>query len=127
MNINYLKMQKMPTFDDWSGVLEVLRKGDFFTTTGEILIHDFSATKTGASTAFESKFPLAFAELIWGDANAVHRKRLEYHDGEADGFRLADWTLDLKDATWARLEIWDIARNGAFTQPITPQGIRPKD
>jgi len=26
--------------------------------------------------------------------------------------------LDLKGRTWVRFEIWDIAANGAFTQPL---------
>ena len=28
-----------------------------------------------------------------------------------------NFPIDLSRATWVRLEVWDIARNGAFTQP----------
>ena len=39
MNINYIRMDKLPKYDDgWQPVLDVLRKGEFFVTTGEVLI-----------------------------------------------------------------------------------------
>ena len=28
------------------------------------------------------------------------------------------WPLDLKGVRWVRLEAWDVATNGAFTQPL---------
>jgi len=31
--------------------------------------------------------------------------------------------VELKDKTWARLEVWDIAYDGAFTQPIYAASI----
>ena len=126
MNVNYLKLAKMPTPDDWSGVLDVLRNGNFFSTTGEILIHDFSIDD-GISFRFENTFPLSFAEVIWGDSKGVHRKRFDFDEGEAPGGDHRGFLGDekLKGVLWARLEIWDIARNGAFTQIITPREIPP--
>jgi len=127
MNINYLKLAKMPTSNDWSGVLDVLKNGNFFSTTGEILIHDFSIDD-GISFRFENTFPLSFAEVIWGDSNGIHRRRFDFDEGEASGGDHRGFTSPdekLKGALWARLELWDIARNGAFTQIITPRGIRP--
>jgi hypothetical protein len=129
MNVNYLKLAKMPTSDDWSGVLEVLRKGEFFSTTGEILIHDFSIDK-GITFGFENTFPMAFAEVIWGDADGVHRRRFNLDEGEdrdGNSHNISVIDVELKSAHWARLELWDIARNGAFTQAIIPQGIRRAD
>ena len=43
MNINYLRLPKLPRYEDgWQPVLDTLRRGAFFTTTGEILIKDFT-------------------------------------------------------------------------------------
>ena len=39
MNINYLKLDKLPRFDDgWQPVLDALRNGRFFVSTGEVLM-----------------------------------------------------------------------------------------
>jgi len=32
--------------------------------------------------------------------------------------------IDLKGRTWVRFEVWDIAANGAFTQPVWLAGGR---
>ena len=38
------------------------------------------------------------------------------------GTRKLRLPLDLKGRTWVRLEVWDIAANGAFTQPVWLEG-----
>ena len=38
MNINYVKLDRLPAFDRWGDALDPLAKGDFFTTTGEVLL-----------------------------------------------------------------------------------------
>ena len=121
MNINYLKMAKMPTVDDWSGVLEALRRGDFFSTTGEIVLKSFSISRAGVAFEVETTFPLAFAEVIWGDAKGIHRERIDTSETIEFGMiSIKHLVPALKNANWARLEVWDIARNGAFTQPMIP-------
>jgi len=37
---------------------------------------------------------------------------------ESFGTRNVRLRLELKGRTWVRFEIWDIAANGAFTQPV---------
>jgi hypothetical protein len=119
MNVNYLKMDQLPKYGDWSQVLDVLRTGNFFSTTGEILIKSWKISRSGVTIDFESTFPPDFLELIWGDDKGIHRQRLDRWDAPGEVFRSA-FPVDLRTANWARLEVWDIARNGAFTQPITP-------
>jgi len=126
MNVNYLKMEKMPTPADWSGVLDVLRKGDFFSTTGEILIHSISVRRDGLDVMYESTFPLAFIEVIWGDAKGVHRRRVDFDDSESPKKRVYLDDVPLKDALWARVEICDVTRNMAYTQPIAPAELKPR-
>jgi hypothetical protein len=133
MNINYLKLAKLPRYDDgWQPVLDTLRAGRFFTTTGEVLIPEFSVGGMQSGQAMklasdakavllanlEWTFPLAFAEVISGDGQKVFRQRINLADTESFGTRKLEIPLDLKGRSWVRFEVWDIAVNGAFTQPV---------
>src|SRR5204862_7813534 len=43
MNVNYVQLDRVPRYDEgWQPVLDVLRDGKFFVTTGEILFSRFS-------------------------------------------------------------------------------------
>jgi hypothetical protein len=133
MNINYLRLTKLPRYDDgWQPVLDALRGGKFFTTTGEVLIPEFTVggersgqtldLVSNATPVLEANlewtFPLAFAEIISGDGQKVFRQRIDLTDSESFGTRQVRLPLDLKGRTWLRFEVWDIAANGAFTQPV---------
>jgi hypothetical protein len=130
MNINYLKLDTLPRFDDgWGNILKTLRGGKYFTTTGEIVIPRFtvagqeSGATVGATNAtveaqIEWTFPLAFAEIISGDGSKVTRQRIELADTESFGTRTLRTNVNLTGQKWVRFEVWDIAANGAFTQPV---------
>jgi hypothetical protein len=66
----------------------------------------------------EWTFPPAFAEVIWGDGSQVYRRRLELSENEAFSQKMLRVRVDLKGARWVRLEVWDIAANGAFSEPV---------
>ncbi|HSI34126.1 MAG TPA: hypothetical protein VK986_11105, partial [Tepidisphaeraceae bacterium] len=118
MNINYVRLDKPPTTDDWSPLLAALRAGDFFTTTGEVLIRSFKVDGGTVSAEIEWTFPPAFAEIITGDGKSVRRQRVDLA-GEAEmGRRAFTWKVDDTSAKWVRLEVWDVARDGAYTQGI---------
>ncbi len=132
MNINYLKLDKLPRFQDgWQPVLDSLRKGSFFTTTGEILIPGFTvggkvsgeviedaSSQQMLEADLEWTFPMAFAEIVSGDGKQVFRQRVDLSDSDGFGTKKLRVPVDLKGRTWVRFEAWDIASNGAFTQPI---------
>ena len=41
MNVNYVKLDRLPKFDEgWQTILDSLRSGRFFVTTGEILLNE---------------------------------------------------------------------------------------
>jgi hypothetical protein len=120
MNVNYLRLPGVPSFDDWSGVLDVLRRGDFFTTTGEILVHDLAATDAGVTAELEWTLPLDHARVTWAKGAAVANVVLPLDDTEEHGRRVFHWPIDLRGADWVRFEAWDAARDGAFTQPLPP-------
>jgi hypothetical protein len=132
MNINYLRLDgPLPTHaQGWRPVLDALRAGAFFTTTGEVLIPEFSVdgARSGAQAeagpastlraTLEWTFPLAFAEIVSGDGERVHRERIDLTDAPAFGTRTITRQVDLRGRKWVRLEVWDVAANGAFTQPV---------
>jgi hypothetical protein len=128
-NINYVELDRLPRFaDGWAPLLEALRAGRFFTTTGEILIQDFALAESADDRAtlkarLKWTFPLSHAEIVGGDGQKTYRQRVDLPDtkqlGELDFAQ--QLTPELSACRWVRLEVWDIATNGAFTQPIWRQ------
>ena len=133
MNINYIELDALPRYrDGWQSVLDSLRAGSFFVTTGEVLIPGctFGGKKSGetlAATDLESvplrvqlewTYPLSHLEVVSGDGETVHRHRIDLSDTAEFGSKTIEQSLDLSGRRWARIEVWDIARNGAFTQPV---------
>jgi hypothetical protein len=131
MNVNYLRLNEIPDFSDgWQPVLDALSRGSYFTTTGEVLINEFSVdgilsgdtykVKKKADVKFnlEWTFPLNFVEVISGDGKDVYREKIDLL--ETKSFDAGEWIqkMDLRGRKWIRLEVWDIAKNGAFTPPV---------
>ena len=133
MNVNYLQLKQLPVYDQgWQSVLDVLQQGRFFSTTGEVLIPDFTVNKKSpgdsvrldkagmADIAFSVQwtFPLNFAEIISGDGKNVYRHSINLDETLSFGSKTIRLPLNLKGRSWVRLEVWDIAADGAFTQTI---------
>lgn len=132
MNVNYLQLDKIPAFKNgWTEVLNALDHGKFFSSTGEVLIPSFSinnASSGDTATLTNGKanvrfslhwtFPMQFAEIISGDGNQVYRERIELNNTTAFGQRDFNVSLNFTNRKWVRLEAWDVAANGAFTQTI---------
>ncbi len=132
-NVNYLRLGKKINFrDGWQPVLDALQTGSFFTTTGEVLIKEF--TLNGKRSGEELKldapflvtadidiawtFPLSFAEIVYGDGEKTYRKRVELSNTNSFGSKHLQYSINLKGQKWARVEVWDVAKNGAFTPPV---------
>jgi hypothetical protein len=133
MNVNYLRLDRAPRFeDDWSPILDALRNGRFFVTTGEVLLTRFFVggrasgetlrlspeARAEVVIGLDWTFPMRFAELISGDGSKVYRERIDLSDTAAFGTRLLTIQPDLRGRKWARVEAWDVAANGAFSQPV---------
>lgn len=129
MNINYLQMDKLPKFEDgWQPVLDAMEGGKFFVTTGEILLPQFKVNGKGSGETVDQDkkaeivleidwtFPLNFVEIISGDGDQVYREKILLEDTQAFGKQTFNFTADLEGRIWVRLEVWDVAANGAFTQ-----------
>ncbi|MCX2496111.1 hypothetical protein OQX63_21625 [Pedobacter sp. PF22-3] len=133
LNVNYLQLDKLPNYaDGWQPVLDVMQKGKFFVSTGEVLIPSFNVDGKGAGETLKVNnggkakinmqlnwtFPLSFAEIVSGDGKKVYRKQLNLNTTQAFGKSDFSWQIDLKGRKWVRVEVWDIATNGAFTQMV---------
>ena len=132
MNVNYLRLESVPRFEDgWQPVLDALRGGQFFVTTGEVLISDFTVNgrPSGESTNVEGgkaaveldlkwTFPLAYAEIVTGDGRKTSRHQVDLSSTGSFGEASLEIDADVTDQRWLRLEVWDVATNGAFSQPV---------
>jgi hypothetical protein len=122
MNVNYVRLNGLPSYDNYGQVLDAVARGDSFMTTGEILIPDAEVKGAGevvtASVTADFTFPLRMAEIVWGDGAATHHHMIPLDDTREFGKRQFRWQADAPGWKWARLAIWDVAGNGAFTNPI---------
>lgn len=127
--VNYLKLDKVPgPDDDQTPVMKALRDGQYFVTTGEILIKSYAVEGTAAkrtiSADLEWTYPLSFVEVVWGDGQKVDRQIIPATDSSAFGSKKFSIPFDATGKAWVRFAVWDTAGNGAFVQPIWVRGAR---
>jgi hypothetical protein len=123
MNINYVKLDRLPPFDRWGDALVPLAQGTYFTTTGEVLLPDVNLASSSANeivvnASVQWTFPLRFAEIVWGDGQTTHRKIVELAVTREFGGKSFQWRAEAGGWQWARVAVWDIAGNGAFVNPF---------
>lgn len=133
LNVNYLRLADLPDFNNgWQEVVDAMRKGNFFSSTGEVLIPDFTVNgkQTGDTLSLDKSgnarvsftthwtFPLNYAEIISGDGTRVYRERIDLKDTLPFGNKTWNSKINLRGRKWVRLEVWDAAANGAFTQMV---------
>ncbi len=121
--INYVKLDRLPgPTDDWSPILRSIRNGDFWVSTGEILIKNYAVEGTGAkrtvSADLEFTYPLDFVEVVWGDGKKVETQVIKATDTTAHGTKKVAIPFDATGKAWVRFSVWDSAGNGAFVQPM---------
>lgn len=121
--VNYIKLDRVPRFDeDWSPILRAMRGGDFFVTSGEVLIRSFAVEGSGSrrtvNAEIEWTFPLDFVEVVWGDGEKTDRQIVSatgHPPFSAHRFRIP---FDAAGKKWVRFAAWDSAGNGAASQPV---------
>ena len=121
--VNYVKLDRVPKFDeDWSPLLRTMRAGDFFVSSGEVLLRNSSVDGAGPRRTYNAEvewtFPLEFVELVWGDGDTTHTQTISATDLPAFGAKKFSIPFDAAGKKWVRFAAWDSAGNGAFTQPV---------
>jgi hypothetical protein len=123
MNANYVRMDRLPDFDHYGAILPPLRRGDFFVSTGEVLlpeanIHAGANGDIVVHARVRWTLPLRFAEVVWGDGKNTFNETISLEKTGPFGDSTFDWTVQAGEWKWARFAVWDIASDGAFINPI---------
>jgi hypothetical protein len=121
--VNYVKLDRVPKFEEgWSPVLSAMRAGEYFVTSGEVLLDHYGVEGTGSNRTFAADaqwtFPPEFAELVWGDGDTVGRQVIDLTSGAPFGGERLKIPFDPAGKKWVRFAVWDSAGNGAFIQPV---------
>jgi hypothetical protein len=118
--VNYVKLPSVPRFDeDWSPIAKALRAGDYFVSSGEVLIRDWSVGRGVYNAEVEWTFPLEFIEVVRGNSDGTtDRQIVSATDLAPFGSKNFHIPFDPKGVKWVRFAAWDSAGNGAFTQPV---------
>jgi hypothetical protein len=120
--VNYLKLDSIPAPGDWRPIVEALRRGEYFVTSGEVLIPNYRIEGSGARRTIvadvEWTFPLDFVEVVWGDGRKTDRQIIPATDLPAFGSKRFEIPFDVRGKKWVRFAAWDSAGNGALVQPV---------
>lgn len=119
--VNYLRIAEVPDVDDMSPIIDTMRRGDYFVTSGEVLIPSYRVEGTGDQRTIIADvtwtFPLDFVEIVWGDGEKTSRQVISTKDQPAFGKKHFELPVNLAGQKWVRFAAWDIATNGAMAQP----------
>ena len=123
MNINYLRLPQLPSFDHYDKIFLALKRADGFMTTGEVLLPSFSISGAGdhsvkVSARVTSTFPLRMAEIVWGDGTATRRTTIDLLSTPAFDDHQYSWSAETPGWKWARFAVWDVAGDGAFSNAV---------
>ncbi len=121
--VNYVKLDRVPgPNEDWTPILTALSHGNFFVTTGEILIRNYAVMGAGNRRTIEADvdwtFPPEFVEVVWGDGTKTGRQVIRVSDAAPMSAQHFSIPFDATGKKWVRFAAWDSAVNGAFVQPV---------
>src|SRR5436189_282403 len=121
--IRRIRAQKgLPDFDHYGDMVDALTRGDGFMTTGEVLLPEVSISGSPDEITVKARvqwtFPLAVADLVWGDSEKVSRTTPALDTTRPFGRNEFTWSVPARNWKWARLAVWDVAGNGALTNPV---------
>lgn len=124
--VNYVKVDTPPGIDNWKPIIDSMKRGDYFVTSGEVLIPSWSVQGAGNQRTIvadvEWTFPLEFAEVVWGDGQRTDRQIIPAADLPAFGKHHFQIPFNAAGKKWVRFAVWDSAGNGAFVQPVKLAG-----
>ena len=120
-------MAQLPPPTDVSPVIKTLMRGDYFVTSGEVLIPSWTVQGSGNERTIvadvEWTFPLEFVEVISGDGTKTDRQVIPATELPAFGKHRFQIPFDATGKKWVRIAAWDSAGNGAMVQPVKLSGM----
>lgn len=116
-NCTYVQLDKLPGADNWQELVDALREGRHFYSTGEILIEKSEIRDGSADAVFNWTYPLDYVQIVYSDGE--HVSTMEIHQNDCVNFGSKDFHFDFpKGMKWARVLAVDIAGNSAFGMPV---------
>ena len=120
--VNYVRIAALPPPGDWTPIINAMKSGDYFFTSGEVLIPSYTVQGTGNQRTIvadvEWTFPLEFVEVVWGDGQRTDRQIISATALPAFGTHQFRIPFNASGKKWVRFAAWDSAGNGALVQPI---------
>jgi len=120
--VTYVRLDRLPSPDDTSAVIQALMRGDSFITSGEVLIPSYAVKGTGNQRTIvadvEWTFPLDFVEVISGDGAKTDRQVISTTDLPPMSNHHFEIPFNAAGKKWVRFAAWDAAGNGAMVQPL---------
>ncbi|MBQ1377518.1 MAG: hypothetical protein IIY77_06070 [Lachnospiraceae bacterium] len=116
-NCTYVQLDHVPSSDNWEELIDALREGRHFYSTGEILLEESRIEDGKAAGTFSWTFPLSYAECVYSDGEIVSKQRISLTDTRAYGRKTVEFTFP-EGMKWARILATDIAGNSAFGMPV---------
>lgn len=117
VNCTYVELEKIPAYGNWEEVINALREGRHFYSTGEVLIEKSEIKDGCAEATFSWTFPLIDAEIVYSDGENVTTKTIKMSDTKPYGKKTVTFSFP-KGMKWARILATDIAGNSAFGMPV---------
>lgn len=120
--VSYLRLDKLPVGADYSPIISALRQGEYFVSSGEVLIPNHDYVGSGADMRLQADvewtFPLDFVEVVYGDGERIQTVSVSATDLPGFGAHHFEIPFDARGQSWVRFAAWDSAGNGAMTMPV---------
>jgi hypothetical protein len=99
-----------------------LKAGEYFVSTGEVLIPNHSLSGSGSEALLTAQvqwtFPLDFVEVVYGDGSVTNSVVVSATDQLPFSSHRFNIPFDASGQRWVRFAAWDSAGNGAMTMPV---------
>jgi hypothetical protein len=120
--VSYLRIGELPEPGDYAPIIDALMGGNYFVTSGEVLIPSHRYEGGGGDTTLTAEvqwtFPLDFVELVYGDGETTTTQVVPTKDLPPFSMHTFTIPFDATGQAWVRFAAWDSAGNGAMTMPI---------
>lgn len=121
--VTYVRLPDgLPAPGDYAPITRALLEGDYFLSTGEVLIPEHHYSGSGADMTLTARirwtFPLEFVEVVYGDGETTTTRVIPATEFEAFGEHTFVIPFDGSGQAWVRFAAWDVAGNGAMTNPV---------
>ncbi|SVA37347.1 uncharacterized protein METZ01_LOCUS90201 [marine metagenome] len=120
--VTYLRLNELPIGNDYSSIINTLKAGEYFVSTGEVLIPNHSLSGSGSEALLTAQvqwtFPLDFVEVVYGDGSVTNSVVVSATDQLPFSSHRFGIPFDASGQRWVRFAAWDSAGNGAMTMPV---------